>query len=134
MSSKKSKKNGTKLDPVKDANLIADMEAWDMEDAWEWDLNEIDEAQCDLRSYAEEVSEAIDKEKFREAFAAAQNALEQAERLVNLLGRNGYGDAPACTFRDDEDEDDEDEDGEDDESDAEDDPYGEDTFEDPDDA
>ena len=124
MSNKKSKKNGTKLDPVKDASLIADMEAWDMEDSWEWDLNEIDEAQCDLRSYAEEASEAIDKEKFREAFAAAQNALEQAERLVNLLGRNGYGDAPPSTFRDDED----------DEDDAEDDPYGEDTFEDPDDA
>lgn len=112
--SNKSKKNGTKLDPVKDASLIADMEAWEEEDRWESDLNEIDEVQYDLKAYANQASEAIDKEEFREAFDAAQNALEQAEKLMNLLGRNGYGDAPASAFMEEDDEEDEEEDEDDD--------------------
>ena len=115
MSNSKKEKNKF-LDPVKDANVIADMEAWEEEDRWESDLNEIDEVQWDLKAYANQASEAIDKEKFREAFSAAQNALEQAEKLMNLLGRNGYGDAPASEFME-EDEDDEEEDEEEDEDD-----------------
>ena len=120
MSNNKKKKNKF-LDPVKDANLIADMEAWEEDDRWESDLCDIDDVQYDLKAYAIQASEAIDKEEFREAFAAAQNALEQAEKLMNLLGRNGYGDAPASAFMEKDDEEDEEDDEEEDEEEDEDD-------------
>lgn len=120
MSNNKKKKNKF-LDPVKDANLIADMEAWEEDDRWESDLCDIDDVQYDLKAYAHQASEAIEKEEFREAFAAAQNALEEAEKLMNLLGRNGYGDAPASAFMEEDDEEDEEDDEEEDEEEDEDD-------------
>lgn len=82
-----------------------DAEAWEIEDAWEEDLNEIDSAQWDLKAYATNASEAIDKEEYEKAFKAACSARDEANKLIKLLGRNGYGDDPASSYDDEEEED-----------------------------
>ena len=82
-----------------------DAEAWEIEDAWEEDLNEIDSAQWDLKAYATKASEAIDKEEYEKAFEAACSARDEANKLIKLLGRNGYGDDPASSYDDEEEED-----------------------------